>query len=339
MTNPIIYTENNAQYPTKRLRRLRSSSWIRDMVQENRLSTKDLIWPVFVIDGNNTRENIASMPDVQRYTIDILIEECRKAYDLGIPAIALFPITPREKKTDDGKEAWNPDNLICRAISALKSELPHLGLITDVALDPYTAHGHDGLLDKDGNILNDETVSVLCEQALVQAKAGADIIAPSDMMDGRIASIRKALDTNGHNNKLIMSYAAKYASAYYGPFRDAVQSAGLLKGDKKTYQMNPANSDEAIHEVTLDLQEGADMVMVKPGLPYLDIIHRVKTTFGVPTFAYHVSGEYAMMKAAAQYEWVDHDKILLETMMSFKRSGTDGILTYAARDVAKLLAE
>ncbi len=326
----------NPSYPAKRMRRVRSDAWIRNLVEENTLNVNDLIWPVFVLDAANTRESIPSMPNVERYSIDILIDEVKKARDLGINAIALFPITPSTKKTDDGCESYNPDNLMCRAIAALKKEVPEVGLITDVALDPYTSHGHDGLI-KNGVILNDETVEILCKQALVQAQAGADIIAPSDMMDGRIGAIRSALDTAGNENTMIMSYAAKYASAFYGPFRDAVQSSGCLTGDKKTYQMNPANSDEAIAEVALDISEGADMVMVKPGMPYLDIISRVKNEFKVPTFAYHVSGEYAMLRAACDNGWLDYDSAVMETLLAFKRAGTDGILTYAARDAAEML--
>lgn len=308
------------------------------MVQEHTLSVKDLIWPVFVIEGTNKRESIPSMPGVERYSIDILIQEVSKAYDLGIPAIALFPITLPEKKTDDGKESYNPDNLICRAIQAVKKDVPHIGVITDVALDPYTTHGHDGLIQND-YVINDETVDILCRQALVQAQAGADVIAPSDMMDGRIGAIRQTLEAQSLKNVMIMAYAAKYASAFYGPFRDAVQSAGCLSGDKKTYQMNPANTDEALHEVLLDLNEGADMVMVKPGLPYLDIIHRVKEAFEAPTFAYHVSGEYAMLRAACENGWLDYDKAMMETLISFKRAGCDGILSYCARDAATLLCK
>jgi len=326
----------NTSYPEKRMRRARSAPWIRSLVQENNISVHDLIWPVFVIEGEKKQESIDSMPNVTRYSIDLLTEEVKKARDLGIPAVALFPITSPDKKTDDGAESYNPDNLICRAIRALKKDVPEVGIITDVALDPYTSHGHDGLL-KDDVILNDETVEILIKQALVQAQAGADIIAPSDMMDGRVAAIRAHMDQNNHQNTMIMAYAAKYASGFYGPFRDAVQSSGCLNGDKKTYQMNPANSDEAIHEVALDLQEGADMVMVKPGLPYLDIISRVKNEFKVPTFAYHVSGEYAMLRAACDNGWLDYDTTILETMLSFKRAGCDGILTYAARDVAALI--
>ncbi len=327
----------NAQYPAKRMRRLRSSQWIRDLVEENNISVKDLIWPVFVLEGENKRESIASMPDIYRYSIDNLVKEVKIAYDLGIPAIALFPITPNDKKTDCGKESYNPDNLICRAIREIKSSVPEIGIITDVALDPYTSHGHDGLI-KDGIILNDESVDVLCQQALIQAEAGADIIAPSDMMDGRIGKIRRTLDLNNQNT-MIMAYSAKYASAFYGPFRDAVQSSGCLNGDKKTYQMNPANSAEALHEVALDIQEGADMVMVKPGMPYLDIVTKVKDHFKAPTFAYHVSGEYAMLRAACDNGWLNYDSVIMETMISFKRAGCDGVLTYCARDIAAIVLD
>jgi porphobilinogen synthase len=320
-----------------RLRRNRVAGWTRDLVAEHTITVKDLVWPVFVLDGQNTQEDIPSMPGVTRRSLDILLKEVEQAAHMGIPAIALFPVTAADKKTVDGAEAWNADNLVCQTIRAIKDAVPDIGIICDVALDPYTSHGHDGLLDADGYVMNDETVDVLCKQALVQAEAGVDIVAPSDMMDHRIAAIRDTLDANGFVNTGIMSYAAKYASAFYGPFRDAVNSGGLLKGDKKTYQMDPANSAEALREVAMDIEEGADMIMVKPGLPYLDIIHRVKEAFGMPTFAYHVSGEYAMMKAAAQNGWLDYDKTLMETMMAFKRAGCDGILTYAACDVAKLL--
>ncbi|PCJ02778.1 MAG: porphobilinogen synthase [Alphaproteobacteria bacterium] len=326
----------NASYPSKRLRRLRSSTWIRNLVEENNVYITDLIWPVFVIDGKNKCESIASMPNVNRYSIDLLVKEVISAHALGIPAIALFPVTPSEKKTADGRESYNPDNLMCRAIKAIKDAVPDIGIITDVALDPYTSHGHDGLIEN-GEILNDPTVEILCKQALTQAQAGADIIAPSDMMDGRIGAIRATLDKNSQSNVTILSYAAKYASSFYGPFRDAVQSSGCLNGDKKTYQMNPANSDEAMHEVALDLQEGADMIMIKPGMPYLDIITRVKDEYKVPTFAYHVSGEYAMLRAACDNGWLDYDAAIMETMVSFKRAGANGVLTYAAIDLAKAL--
>lgn len=307
------------------------------MVAEHHLRTDDLILPLFVTEGTNTREDIESLPGVARLSIDLAIQTTQQAHDAGIPAIALFPVTPPEKKDEQGRESYNPDNLICRAIQAIKNAVPNIGIITDVALDPYTTHGHDGLIGQDGKILNDETVEILCKQATTQAQAGTDIIAPSDMMDGRIGAIRTALDANDHKDTIILSYAAKYASCFYGPFRDAVQSGGALKGDKKTYQMNPANTDEAIREVAQDILEGADMVMVKPGLPYLDIIRRVKEEFHMPTFAYHVSGEYAMLKAAAQNGWLDYDAALLETLLSFKRAGCDGILTYAALDAAHLI--
>lgn len=328
----MVYTS----YPSKRLRRLRSSSWIRNLVEENNVYITDLIWPVFVVNGKNRCESIDSMPNVNRYSIDLLIKEVRSAHNLGIPAIALFPITPSDKKTDDGRESYNNDNLMCRAIKAVKDAVPDIGIIADVALDPYTTHGHDGLIEN-GKILNDPTVEILCKQALVQAQAGADIIAPSDMMDGRIGAIRSILDENSHKDVMLLAYAAKYASSFYGPFRDAVQSSGCLGGDKKTYQMNPANSDEAMHEVALDLQEGADMIMVKPGMPYLDIISRVKDEFKVPTFAYHVSGEYAMLRAACDKGWLDYDSAIMETMTSFKRAGANGVLTYSALDLAKTL--
>ncbi|MGH1377278.1 MAG: porphobilinogen synthase [Alphaproteobacteria bacterium] len=326
----------NVQPPLKRPRRLRSSAWIRNMVEENNVRITDLILPVFVIEGNNICESVKSMPGVNRYSIDLLIKEVKAAHGLGIPAIALFPITDASKKTDDGCESYNADNLMCRTIKSIKDAVPDIGIITDVALDPYTSHGHDGLIEN-GKILNDPTVEVLCKQALVQAQSGADIIAPSDMMDGRIGAIRASLDNNSYSDTMILSYAAKYASSFYGPFRDAVQSSGCLSGDKKTYQMNPANSEEAIIEVALDIQEGADMIMVKPGMPYLDIITRVKDEFKVPTFAYHVSGEYAMLRAACDNGWLDYDSTVAETMISFKRAGANGILTYCALDLAKTL--
>lgn len=320
-----------------RPRRNRVDAWTRNLVRENQLSVHDLIWPLFVIDGKHSEEAIPSMPGVLRSSIDKTIEKAKQARDLGIPALALFPVIDGALKTEDGRESGNPDNLICRAIREIKDAVPDIGLIADVALDPFTSHGHDGLVDGKGYVLNDATVDILCQQALVQAQAGVDIIAPSDMMDGRVGAIRTALDESGLTLTRIMAYSAKYASAFYGPFRDAVQSGGLLKGDKKTYQMDPANSDEALREVALDISEGADMVMVKPGLPYLDIIRRVKDDFAVPTFAYQVSGEYAMAKAAAANGWLDGDAILMEMLLSFKRAGADGILTYAALDVAKAL--
>ncbi|MHA7062337.1 porphobilinogen synthase [Azospirillum argentinense] len=327
-----------ASFPRTRLRRNRADAWTRRLVAENRLTVDDLIWPVFVIEGQNQRVPVASMPGVERLTIDLLTEAVAAAGDLGIPCVALFPVVGAEGKSEDAAEAYRPDNLMNRAIRALKTAVPHVGILGDVALDPYTTHGHDGLL-RDGYIQNDETVEVLARQALSQADAGVDIVAPSDMMDGRIGLIRDRLDSHGHELVRLCSYAAKYASAFYGPFRDAVNSGGFLKGDKKTYQMNPANTDEALHEVALDLQEGADMVMVKPGLPYLDVIRRVKDTFAVPTFAYHVSGEYAMLRAAAQNGWLDYDKALLETLTGFKRAGCDAILTYGAVDAARRLQE
>ncbi len=325
-----------ATFPRSRLRRNRADAWTRRLVAENTLTVDDLIWPVFVIEGENRREPVASMPGVERLTIDRLCEAVVAAGDLGIPCVALFPVVGPEGKSEDGAESDRPDNLMNRAIRALKAAAPDVGVLCDVALDPYTSHGHDGLL-RDGYIQNDETVEVLVRQALSQADAGADIVAPSDMMDGRIGAIRDRLDAQGHQLVRVCSYAAKYASAFYGPFRDAVNSGGYLKGDKKTYQMNPANSDEALREVAQDLQEGADMVMVKPGLPYLDIIRRVKDQFAVPTFAYHVSGEYAMLRAASGNGWLDYDKALIETLTGFKRAGCDAILTYGAVDAAKLL--
>ena len=325
-----------ASFPRARPRRNRADSWTRRLVAENSLTVDDLIWPIFVIEGRNRREPVASMPGVERLTIDLLCEAVAGACSLGIPCVALFPVVGADGKSDDGAESYRPDNLMNRAIRALKAAAPEVGVLCDVALDPYTSHGHDGIL-RDGYIQNDETVEILARQALSQAEAGADIIAPSDMMDGRIGAIRDRLDGGGHQLVRICSYAAKYASAFYGPFRDAVNSGGFLKGDKKTYQMNPANSDEALREVALDLQEGADMVMVKPGLPYLDIIRRVKDQFAVPTFAYHVSGEYAMLRAAAGNGWLDYDAALIETLTGFKRAGCDAILTYGAVDAAKLL--
>ena len=323
-------------FPGTRMRRNRVDNFTRRLVSENVLTTDDLIWPVFVIEGDNKREAVASMPGVERLTIDFLVEAAGEAVDLGIPAISLFPNTPNELKTPDAREAVNPENLVCRSVRAVKAAHPELGIVCDVALDPYNSDGHDGLV-KDGVILNDETVELLCEQSIVQAEAGCDVIAPSDMMDGRIRFIREALDGKGLQSVRLMSYAAKYASAFYGPFRDAVGSGGALKGDKKTYQMDPANTDEALRETALDIDEGADMVMVKPGMPYLDIVRRVKETFGVPTFAYQVSGEYAMLKAAANNDWLDNDKVVLESLMAFKRAGADGVLTYLAIEAAKLL--
>lgn len=323
-------------YPQTRMRRLRTSAWMRGMVAENALRPSDLIWPAFILEESDAAEEIKTMPDVLRLGIERLVQQAKDAQSLGISAIALFPVVPAEKKTDRGDEALNPMNLICNAVKRIKDAAPDIGIITDVALDPYTTHGHDGLLSN-GKILNDETIEILCGQAVNQAKAGADIIAPSDMMDGRIGKIRKALDSEGFEDVAIMSYAAKYASCFYGPFRDAVGSSSALKGDKKTYQMNPANTDEAMREVKLDIAEGADMVMVKPGMPYLDIIHRVKDRFEIPTFAYQVSGEYAMLKHAANNGCFDFDAALLESLLSFKRAGCDGILTYGAIEAAKQL--
>jgi len=327
-----------APFPATRLRRNRRDLWSRRLVAESRLDVADLIWPVFVIEGEERSEPVASMPGVERLSIDLLPVALSEAAGLGIPAVALFPVTPAALKTADGAEATNPDNLICRAVRAVKTALPDLGVICDVALDPYTTHGHDGLIDEDGAVLNDATLAVLVRQALVQAEAGCDVIAPSDMMDGRIGAIRRALDEAGLADTRIMSYAAKYASVFYGPFRDAVGSASALGRDgKQTYQMDPANTDEALREVALDLAEGADMVMVKPGLPYLDVARRVKDAFAVPTFAYQVSGEYAMIKAAAERGWLDGERAMLEALLAFKRAGCDGILTYAALDVARIL--
>jgi len=319
------------------MRRNRADAFTRNMVAENRLSVNDLIWPVFVLEGDNKREAIASMPGVERLSIDLLCEKAAEAAELGIPAMALFPVVPAGKKTAGGEESFNPENLVCRTVRALKEQVPQMGLICDVALDPYTSHGHDGIMGDDGYILNDATIDVLCKQAVAQADAGVDINAPSDMMDGRIGAMRDALDGAGHELVRIMAYSAKYASGFYGPFRDAVNSGGFLKGDKKTYQMDPANSDEALREVALDLAEGADMVMVKPGLPYLDIIRRVKDEFAAPTFAYNVSGEYAMLKAAAGNGWLDYDTAMMEMLLGFKRAGADGILTYAAVEAANIL--
>ncbi len=321
-----------------RLRRTRVAAWSRNLVAETSLAPSDLIWPMFIAEGQGVEEPIASLPGVSRWSVDRLVEQAREARGLGIPCVALFPNTPRELRSEDASEALNPDNLICRAIRALKDAVPEVGILTDVALDPYTADGHDGITDEAGYVLNDETAKILVEQALVQAAAGADIVAPSDMMDGRIGSIRKALEGEGHCNVQIMAYAAKYASAFYGPFRDAVGSRGHLKGDKKSYQMDPRNGGEAMREVALDIAEGADHVMVKPGLPYLDIVARVKQRFEVPVFAYQVSGEYAMIEAAAAVGAGDRDALVLETLTAFKRAGCSGVLTYHAPLAARLLA-
>ena len=327
-----------APFPTNRPRRLRRDAFSRDLVREHRLHASDLILPVFVLDGSGLAQDVASMPGVQRVTLDRLLPVADECVRLGIPVMALFPVIEPSLKTADGREALNPEGLIPTVVRELKKRFPELGLMTDVALDPFTSHGQDGLLDAAGYILNDETVAVLTDQALTQAAAGVDIVAPSDMMDGRIGAIRDALEANGHIHTRIMAYSAKYASAFYGPFRDAVGSAGNLgKSDKKVYQMDPGNSDEALREVALDLAEGADMVMVKPGMPYLDIVRRVKDEFKVPTFAYQVSGEYAMLKAAALNGWLDHDAVMMESLLAFKRAGADGVLTYFALDAARLL--
>jgi len=319
------------------MRRNRKSDWARRLVAENALSANDLIWPLFVLEGSNERQAVASMPGVERLSVDLVVAAVKEAESLGIPAVALFPYTDPGKRTDDAREAFNADNLVCRATRAVKDAGIEIGIILDVALDPYTSHGHDGLLI-DGEIANDATNEALIKQSLNQAAAGCDILAPSDMMDGRIGAIRSALEEGGHANTQIMSYAAKYASAFYGPFRDAVGSSSTLKGDKRTYQMDPANTDEALREVGLDIAEGADMVMVKPGMPYLDIVRRVSETFDVPTFAYQVSGEYAMLMAAAERGWLDGDKVMMESLLAFKRAGAAGILTYFAPKVARMLA-
>jgi porphobilinogen synthase len=328
----------SASFPYLRMRRGRSSAWMRSMLAENRLHPSDFIWPLFICDGRDSEEPIASLPGVSRWSIDRLGAKARQAAELGIPCIALFPNTPENLRTERAEEALNRDNLICRAVRAIKDAVPEIGVLTDVALDPYTAHGHDGLVDELGNVINDDTVEVLVGQALVQAEAGADIVAPSDMMDGRVAAIREALEREGHQNVAIMAYAAKYASAFYGPFREAVGSLGRLKGDKRGYQMDPANIEEALREVELDLAEGADFVMVKPGLPYLDVVARVKDAFGVPTFVYQVSGEYAMIEHAAAAGAADRDALILETLLAFKRAGATGVLTYHAVDAARLIS-
>ena len=327
-------------YPSTRLRRLRQHDYTRQLVAEHHLQTQDLIYPMFVIEGQNQRQLIPSMPGIERLSIDLLIEEAKELVELGIPAIALFPVTPMELKSLCASEAFNPQGLAQKAVRALKAAVPQIAVITDVALDPFTTHGQDGIIDDKGYVLNDTTVEVLVKQALSHAEAGAAIVAPSDMMDGRIGAIRQALEANGFVNTCIMAYSAKYASAYYGPFRDAVGSAGNIKGgNKKSYQMDPANSDEAIREIALDIQEGADMVMVKPGMPYLDIVRRCKSEFKVPTFAYQVSGEYAMHKAAFANGWLKEDEVILESLLAFKRAGADGILTYFAKQAAQLLAK
>ncbi|MDH5708945.1 MAG: porphobilinogen synthase [Hylemonella sp.] len=328
----------HAPYPMGRPRRLRRDDFTRNLVREHALSCNDLIYPVFVLDGNNRREAVASMPGVERLSLDLLLPVAEECVSLGIPVMALFPVIDSSLKTPDGKEAHNPDGLVPRVVRGLKERFPELGIMTDVALDPYTSHGQDGLLDSSGYILNDETVDILTRQALVQAQAGVDIVAPSDMMDGRIGSIRAELEANRLIHTRIMAYSAKYSSAFYGPFRDAVGSAtNLGKSNKKVYQMDPGNSDEALREVAMDIAEGADMVMVKPGMPYLDVVRRVKGEFRVPTFAYQVSGEYAMLKAAAQNGWLDHDAVMMESLLAFKRAGADGVLTYFAIDAARML--
>ena len=329
---------NLGNFPAVRLRRMREHDFTRRMIRETPLGVADLIYPVFVTEGSNQRVPVPAMPGVERLSVDLLIDEARACAELGIPALALFPVTPDQKKTADGREAWNPEGLVQTAARELKTAVPALGIVADVALDPFTTHGHDGLLDDSGYVVNDATVDVLVRQALSQAEAGIDIVAPSDMMDGRVGAIRKALDEAGRINTRILAYSAKYASGFYGPFRDAVgSSANLGKGGKQTYQMDPANADEALREVALDISEGADMVMVKPGLPYLDIIRRVKSEFLMPTFVYNVSGEYAMIKAAAERGWLDEKTVVLETLTAFKRAGADGILTYFARQAAQWL--
>jgi porphobilinogen synthase len=330
-------TQANGAYPTVRMRRNRQSNWSRRLVAENVLTVADLIWPIFVIEGQNKREPVPSMPGVDRLSVDLATRAAEQAAELGIPAIAIFPYTNTGRRTEDGSEAYNPENLVCRTCRSVRDRGIEIGIICDAALDPYTSHGHDGLMRGD-EILNDETLDALVKQSIVQVEAGCDVIAPSDMMDGRIGAIRSALEAAGHTNAQIMAYSAKYASAFYGPFRDAIGSSGTLKGDKRTYQMDYANTDEALREVALDLAEGADMVMVKPGMPYLDVIRRVRDEFGVPTFAYQVSGEYAMLAGAAQNGWLDGDKVMMESLTGFKRAGCAGILTYFAPRAAKLLS-
>jgi len=336
-TPPDPLAPSHPGFPTTRMRRNRATPWVRRLVAENVLTSADLIWPVFVVDGKNERVPVASMPGVERLSVDLIVGAAKEAASLGIPMIALFPYTDPKLRTEDAREAFNADNLVCRATRAIKGSGLEIGVMLDVALDPYTSHGHDGLMRGD-EIVNDETLEALVKQSLVQAEAGCDVIAPSDMMDGRIGAIRRALDADGHRSTEIMAYSAKYASAFYGPFRDAVGSSSTLKGDKRTYQMDPANSDEALREVALDIAEGADMVMVKPGMPYLDVCRRVSESFGVPTFAYQVSGEYAMLTGAAERGWLDGEKVMLESLMAFKRAGCAGVLTYYAVAAAKVLA-
>ena len=323
-------------YPSLRLRRPRQADWSRRLVREHTLTVNDLIWPVFIIEGENVRVPVPSMPGVERLTIDLAVKAAEEAASLGIPVIAVFPNTPPERRSDSAEEAFNPENLVCRAVRAIKRAVPEIGVLCDVALDPYTSHGHDGLLHG-GEIVNDLTLEALVRQALVQAEAGCDILGPSDMMDGRVGAIRAALEGAGRTQAQIMAYTAKYASGFYGPFRDAVGSSSTLKGDKRTYQMDPGNGAEALREAELDIAEGADMIMVKPGMPYLDIVHRLKAEFGMPTFAYQVSGEYAMLMAAVKNGWLDGDRVIPEALMAFKRAGADGVLTYFALDIAKRL--
>ncbi|MHA7859200.1 MAG: porphobilinogen synthase [Henriciella sp.] len=328
----------NQSFPTTRLRRLRQSGWIRNLTAENTLTPSDLIWSMVVHDGDEAKVPVAAMPGLNRLNVDEAAKAAKRASALGIPAIAIFPHINPAHKDEEGSESLNPDGLVPTVIKAMKDAAPDVGVICDVALDPFTTHGHDGLIDESGYVLNDETTAVLVEQALVQAEAGADVVAPSDMMDGRIGAIRAALEENGHSNTMILSYAAKYASGFYGPYREAIGSATALIGDKKTYQQNPANTDEALREVAMDIEEGADMVMVKPGLPYLDIVRRVSETFQIPTFAFQVSGEYAMIQAAAQNGWIDGDRVMIETLLSFKRAGASGIITYFAEAAAQNLS-
>ncbi len=329
---------HRAPYPQTRMRRLRSRESTRRLVRESTLSVDDFIYPMFVLDGNNERESVPSMPKIERLSIDLLVAEAKVLRDLGIPSIALFPVVESHKKSEHAEEAYNPNGLVPNAVKALKDSVPEIAVMTDIALDPYTSHGQDGLIDQDGYVLNDETIEVLVQQALCHAAAGVDIVAPSDMMDGRVGALRCALETGQHRNTLIMAYSAKYASSYYGPFRDAVGSAENIKGgNKQSYQMDPANLEEAIHECALDLQEGADMIMVKPGMPYLDVVRRVKDALGAPTFAYQVSGEYAMHQAAFQNGWLEPEPVILESLLAFKRAGCNGILTYFAKQAALLL--
>lgn len=336
----MTFQHTRGPFPSTRMRRLRATAFARDLVREHALSVKDLIYPMFVLEGKNQREAIASMPGIERLSIDLLVKEAKLLHKLGIPAIALFPVTPAAAKSLDAREAWNPDGLAQRAVKAVKNAVPEMGVITDVALDPFTTHGQDGLIDKKGYVLNDATIEALVKQALSHALAGADIVAPSDMMDGRIGAVRRALESDGFTNTTILAYSAKYASSYYGPFRDAVGSASNLgKSNKHSYQMDPANSDEALHECALDLAEGADIIMVKPGMPYLDVVRRVKDELQVPTFVYQVSGEYAMHVAAFEKGWLAREAVMLESLLAFKRAGADAILTYFAKDAAKLLSK